>query len=268
MKVRIFVKEIFMLNYGKTITALRKQRGMTQAELGNALNVTYQAVSKWENNLAQPGIDVLADICKIFNISMDEFVRMAGGDAVVDETATTEALTGEQTAAIVREELNRMEREKQQEIALQIARKQAAYEAAEKEIEREEKIWHRVGFGISCGVGLLLLVIMIISKDYLSGLIVLYASIAFGSHLGHDCLVDAFFKGAWDKFISMPGVIFSLDIDGILFLFLYKFIIAPIASLIIGLACGIGGTILAILLGMVSFPFKAYTLMKETFGKA
>ena len=65
-----------MESYGKAITALRKKNGMTQAELGNALNVTYQAVSKWENDLSQPSIDVIADICKIFNISIDDFITI------------------------------------------------------------------------------------------------------------------------------------------------------------------------------------------------
>lgn len=39
---------------GQTIKQLRGARGVTQEELAGALNVTYQAVSKWENETAQP----------------------------------------------------------------------------------------------------------------------------------------------------------------------------------------------------------------------
>ncbi len=40
-----------MENYGKIISSLRKEKGLTQNDLGKELNVTYQAVSKWENDL-------------------------------------------------------------------------------------------------------------------------------------------------------------------------------------------------------------------------
>ena len=257
-----------MLNYGKTITALRKQRGMTQAELGSALNVTYQAVSKWENDLSQPSIDVLADICKIFGITMDEFIKMAGGSQT-EETAVTvsngSALTGEETAAIVREELNKIERQKQQAIIDAQKKEEAKKRAYEAELERQEKVGLRVGFGISLGVAVTLFVLIMLTGEWLAALVILYATFAFGMHLGHDCFIEDFFIGSWGASINMPGVIFSLDVNGILFFLAYKCLIAPLASFLIGLVVGIGGTILAILMAMVSFPIKAYWLFKETF---
>ena len=45
-----------MNTIGQTIKQLRRARGVTQEELAGALNVTYQAVSKWENETAQPDI--------------------------------------------------------------------------------------------------------------------------------------------------------------------------------------------------------------------
>lgn len=44
---------------GETITTLRKQRGMTQQSLADALFVTRQTISKWEKNLSVPDADVL-----------------------------------------------------------------------------------------------------------------------------------------------------------------------------------------------------------------
>lgn len=37
------------------IAELRKARGMTQQELGDILSVSFQTVSKWENNVTMPG---------------------------------------------------------------------------------------------------------------------------------------------------------------------------------------------------------------------
>lgn len=42
-----------VLRFGSTLSSLRKQRRLTQAELAQALNVTNKAVSKWENEFSQ-----------------------------------------------------------------------------------------------------------------------------------------------------------------------------------------------------------------------
>lgn len=57
--------------FAKNLKELRLQSGMTQTELGNRLYVSKQAVSKWETGKAMPDIDLLVDIAKIFNVSVD-----------------------------------------------------------------------------------------------------------------------------------------------------------------------------------------------------
>lgn len=66
-----------MKNYGSTIAKLRKEKGMTQKDLGDKLNISYQAVSKWENNLSEPDLATIEKICEIFDISMSEFFGMS-----------------------------------------------------------------------------------------------------------------------------------------------------------------------------------------------
>ena len=61
------------MEYGEKITELRKSRGMTQAELGKELNVTYQAVSNWERGEAVPDFATLSKISKIFNVPITYF---------------------------------------------------------------------------------------------------------------------------------------------------------------------------------------------------
>ena len=57
---------------GEKIRSLRKQKNITQAELAEALSVSAQSVSKWENHLSVPDLSVLPLIARYFGITMDE----------------------------------------------------------------------------------------------------------------------------------------------------------------------------------------------------
>lgn len=57
---------------GEKIRLLRKNKKITQAELAEALSVSSQSVSKWENHISVPDISVLPAIARYFGITMDE----------------------------------------------------------------------------------------------------------------------------------------------------------------------------------------------------
>ena len=61
-----------MEEIGTNIRLLRKTKNITQEELANALHISYQAVSKWENNSSQPDIALLPAIANYFGTSIDE----------------------------------------------------------------------------------------------------------------------------------------------------------------------------------------------------
>lgn len=60
------------MNIGNKIKELRKQRGVTQEQLANSIGVSFQAVSKWENNIALPDITLTPILASYFDVSMDE----------------------------------------------------------------------------------------------------------------------------------------------------------------------------------------------------
>ena len=62
------------IKINEQIAFLRKQKGLTQEELANALGVTNQAVSKWESAQCCPDIQLLPDIAKLFDVSVDELL--------------------------------------------------------------------------------------------------------------------------------------------------------------------------------------------------
>lgn len=59
---------------GKFILDLRKQNKMTQKEFADKLNVTAQAVSKWENGRGIPDIEILHKISTEFNVNIDSIL--------------------------------------------------------------------------------------------------------------------------------------------------------------------------------------------------
>ncbi|HBN86141.1 MAG TPA: hypothetical protein DDZ89_20135 [Clostridiales bacterium] len=72
------------LKINEQISFLRKQKGMTQEGLAQALGVSNQAVSKWESAQCCPDIGLLPDIAKLFDVSIDELMGYKGTNTSKD----------------------------------------------------------------------------------------------------------------------------------------------------------------------------------------
>ena len=62
------------MTFGEKLRQLRNEKGITQNELAEKLFVTFQTVSKWENDVNQPDIPTLKQIAQIFNCSIDSLL--------------------------------------------------------------------------------------------------------------------------------------------------------------------------------------------------
>lgn len=60
---------------GERIRLLRTEKGLSQEGLADALDVTRQAVSRWETDASLPDIDKLIGLCDLFGVSLDYLVR-------------------------------------------------------------------------------------------------------------------------------------------------------------------------------------------------
>lgn len=61
--------------FNEKLKMLRKEKKLTQEQLAEQLNVSRQAITKWETSDGIPDIDNLKQISKLFNISIDELVN-------------------------------------------------------------------------------------------------------------------------------------------------------------------------------------------------
>ena len=90
------------MSLGNKIYALRKAKGLSQNELAELLQVSRQAISKWETDAAVPELDKLILICDHFGISLDELTgreekqTSTGSDSVSNGSTafTTQKIVG------------------------------------------------------------------------------------------------------------------------------------------------------------------------------
>ena len=59
------------MKFSEKLIELRKAKGLSQEELGNIINVSRQAISKWESEQANPEVDKIKEISKVFDVSID-----------------------------------------------------------------------------------------------------------------------------------------------------------------------------------------------------
>ena len=63
------------MEFNNKLYELRKQKGLSQEELANRLNVSRQTISKWEVGESTPDMEKLVAISDLFEVSLDELVK-------------------------------------------------------------------------------------------------------------------------------------------------------------------------------------------------
>lgn len=73
------------MEFYEKLQKLRKQKGLTQEELAEALFVSRTAISKWESGRGYPNIDSLKAISKYFSVSLDELLSSDEALTIAEE---------------------------------------------------------------------------------------------------------------------------------------------------------------------------------------
>ena len=61
---------------GEIISTLRREKGMTQKELADMLNITDKAVSKWERDISCPDTQTIPKLAEILGVSVEEMMNV------------------------------------------------------------------------------------------------------------------------------------------------------------------------------------------------
>ena len=292
-----------MSDLGKAIQTLRKRKNLTQAELAALLNVSGQAVSKWENNLSQPDLDTVQKMMEIFEVSWDEFSALCnnGGEVSAEDVLRQrdkDSIAAAATSATAAAN-SANEAAKATVLAAEAIRAQAklsgvcAYcgraiydekkigmktpkvvckdcaERARKNIltnnQSEASDFKKSMIIPAVIVGIIAVALMIIAFVNGAGAAsLLYLPLGFFVWLPIPQIccdaapVADIFDGTCGKTIRMPGVIFELSIDGVIWAILVK-IALWLLSAILGLLLSAAGYIIC----MVVAPFSFLPAMKS-----
>ena len=270
------------MNNGEKIASLRKAKGMTQAELGTELNVTFQAVSKGERGESYPDFDTMSRLAKLFGVPLSYFENDEDGEtAATAESAQEPApVPAPKVMLGVCKECGKTVYEGEEattEPALvckkcverkKVEAKRAAEEADKRckaaeqaKLDETHKIRNRglIWSGAIIGVIILLGVVGLVKDPTnvgytLGGMtIVLVFGYPFVAQLFWDgVIVEIVMFGG--KVVGMPGVIFDLDLDGIIFLIVVKILFAVIKFLI-WLVTFLAAAVVAMIISPFTFPF-------------
>ena len=86
--------EVKKMDLGNKILKLRKEKGYSQEDLAEKLNVTRQTISNWELGSTQPNPEQLKGLSKILNVSIDELLDNDIKGVIVEKVSNTEKLAG------------------------------------------------------------------------------------------------------------------------------------------------------------------------------
>lgn len=298
-----------MNNYGYAIAKLRKKSGLTQMQLGEKLNVSFQAVSKWENNLSQPDIETFQSLLKIFGVTMEQFLEIAAGEG--ERSAETEREeTPTEESAPTATEVAPAASEVSSAASAQIAeervligtctecgisvyshnlgersprllcsgcknKKDENNAAKQKYSEYMTKIMRgnasktlsksfTVAIVLSVLVAVITAVICLAIKEYTYIWLAAPAAVAtftFVTQMFWDNIVSDIFLGGFGRGIHLPGLIFSFDLNGIIWLIAMKLLFALI-SVFISVLFVLGAFALAVVVSLFTF-FPSYAKQKN-----
>lgn len=89
------------MSLGQKLAAYRRENDLTQQQLGNRLNLSAQAVSKWENDLSEPDIATLKQLADIYEVSLDELLDLSEDENEEEAEEESKSASQEETPRMI-----------------------------------------------------------------------------------------------------------------------------------------------------------------------
>jgi transcriptional regulator with XRE-family HTH domain len=277
------------MTLGEKVRNYRTRLNLTQKDLADQLNVTSQAVSRWEQDIVEPSVDTLKRMSEIFKVSLDEilsnqFVPKANDplpppQPIIIQQASQGSFDNRRTIGVceqcnkpilegdaIHRHFFRTGRTSHSKVLCgSCEQKRIANHNAEKlRVTKKKRFWglfwgllFSVPFGFISFQGLISGELTMDSFWFGLGLTYLIFSMFFTYIMDNNIIRGFFWEITSWGFVRLPGVIFSFDIDGLLFL-----ITAKIALFFIGIGISLfaGAIALMISIGVSGFvlPFALF----------
>ena len=283
------------MTLGQKLAGYRRLAGMTQQQLGDYLNISPQAISKWEKDLSEPALATVRALADLYKVSVDEILDLKSGFPDISALSAAEETENESPAvaatigfckecgiAVTDNNVGTTkpvvmckscldEKKKREQLAAESERRKSeekvAFQKAKVRANRNKIRRHFILSFIFASLAALPVLIFMISEmvsDFSIGLIPLtliltYSVFSFVACLFYDCFIPEIVLDWFDKSIHFPGLIFTFDLDGIIWLIGMKLLFW-----VIGLLFGIVTALIGIFIGMVCGPFVfPFVMVKE-----
>ncbi len=263
---------------GANIKKLRLQHGMTQKNLADILFVSSQAVSRWENGDVEPSIGTIRELAKVFDVTADEILGIEAIEKEDQEEESQEKLASPirqiltlceqcnrplyESHEIIRidgkvlcPECNKKNEEKQREEKLK----------REREIIRtakKERIMSFIFGGLAFVLPMVFFLCVINAGNLSAYGAVWAAAVVFSVSmftlvscwiLNNNIIEDIMSTiASWS--IRAPGLIFTFDLDGILWLISMKIFFAVLGA-VIGVAMFSLSVIVGAIVSLFVYPY-------------
>ncbi len=78
MHIIVNVQRTYLYNlvmkFGENFKKLRKQSGLSQAQVASALGIRQSNVSDWENDVSRPEYEKLIELCRLYDVTLEELL--------------------------------------------------------------------------------------------------------------------------------------------------------------------------------------------------
>lgn len=261
------------MTLGNLLASKRKMANLTQQQVGDALNVSPQAVSKWENDLAQPDLIALKRLAELYNVPVSQLIDAAdeqAADAPAPEPAQEPTVTYIEVPQkpvlavcedcnkpiydgndIVRRTQHHFRSSPTNHVYCSVCAKKRDREQARRDLSEAQTAKKRaIGWGIVFAV-IVGVVLGVFTPVHFWSILLAACTFCLTSCIFLD---ESFVGEMWETMISWsfhaPGVIFTLDLDGIAWLIAVKLLFW-----IIGALFAIAAFLFGTAVGMALAPF-------------